>query len=71
MIRFTIRPCQSFKRKARDSNPHLQWRAALAVQSGQPYPATFHIEVDSPGIEPGLPPCHSGVFPSDYEPLLC
>ena len=42
-FRFTIRPCQSFKRKARDSNPHLQWRAALAVRSGQPYPATFRI----------------------------
>lgn len=30
------------KRKARDSNPHLpRGRAALAVRSGQPYPATF------------------------------
>ena len=26
--------------------------------------------VDSPGIEPGLPPCHSGVFPLDHEPML-
>lgn len=26
--------------------------------------------MDSPGIEPGLPPCHSGVFPLDHEPHL-
>ena len=25
--------------------------------------------VDSPGIEPGLPPCHSGVFSLDHEPV--
>jgi hypothetical protein len=26
--------------------------------------------VDSPGIEPGLPPCHGGVFPLDHEPVF-
>lgn len=57
------------KRKARESNPHLPCgRAALAVRSGQPYPATFHMSVDSPGVEPESPPCHSGVVPLDHEP---
>ncbi len=44
---------------------------ALAVQSGQPYPATFRMyQVDSPGIEPGLPVCRTGVFPLDHEPVF-
>lgn len=55
-LHFTIEALQ--KRKARDSNPHLpRGRAALAVRSGQPYPATFrilHSSVDPPGVEPAL-----------------
>ena len=42
-FRFTTETYQ--KRKARDSNPHPPCgRAALAVRSGQPYPATFRIQ---------------------------
>ena len=41
------------KRKARESNPHLQWRTALAERPGQPYPATFQEESDSPVRKPG------------------
>jgi hypothetical protein len=72
---FSISPPRALqKRKARDSNPHLpRGRAALAVRSGQPYPATFRIHrssVDPPGVEPESPPCHSGVVPLDYEPVL-
>ena len=71
-LHFTTEALQ--KRKARDSNPHLpRGRAALAVRSGQPYPATFrilHSSVDPPGVEPESPPCHSGVVPLDYEPVL-
>ena len=43
----------------------------LANRPGEPYPATFRnlTAVDPPGIEPGLPPCHSGVFPLDHQPI--
>ncbi len=41
----------------------------LADRPGKPYPATFRmLLVDSPGIEPGLPPRQGGVFPLDHEP---
>ncbi len=42
----------------------------LADRPGKPYPATFRNSVDSPGIEPGLLPCHSSVVPLDHEPRL-
>ena len=41
------------------------------MRPGQPYPATFHsffLKVDPPGVEPGFPECHSGVFPLDDRP---
>jgi hypothetical protein len=28
------------------------------------------VRVDPPGIEPGSPPCHSGVVPLDHEPVF-
>jgi hypothetical protein len=40
------------------------------VRPGKPYPATFRLSVDPPGIEPGLPVCRTGVFPLDHEPVL-
>ena len=74
-LRFTT---EAKQRKARDSNPYLPCgRAALAVRSGQPYPATFRNRraretarrsVDPPGIEPGFPACRAGVVPLDHEP---
>jgi hypothetical protein len=79
-LHFTIEALQ--KRKARDSNPHLPLgRAALAVRSGQPYPATFRIHHSSSGptgsrTRPVLfpskdrPPCHSGVVPLDQQPIF-
>ena len=42
----------------------------LANRPGEPYPATFRMSVDPPGIEPGLPVCRTGVFPLDHEPVL-
>ena len=27
------------------------------------------MKVDEPGIEPGLPQCHCGVFPLDHSPM--
>ena len=60
----------SHKRKARDLNPHhlVRWHA-LAVRPGKPYPATFRMSVDRPGIEPGFPPRQGGVFPLDHQPV--
>ena len=52
-IRFTIEPCcprqsvEPTERKARESNPHLYSRTALALQPSKPYLATFHTEVRS------------------------
>ena len=42
----------------------------LANRPGEPYPATFRMSVDPPGIEPGLPVCRTGVFPLDHEPVF-
>ena len=48
-IRFTIKPCclqqliEPTERKARESNPHLYSRTALAVQPSKPYLATFQV----------------------------
>jgi hypothetical protein len=48
-IRFTIEPCclrqliEPTERKARESNPHLYSRTALAVQPSKPYLATFQV----------------------------
>ena len=40
------------------------------MRPGKPYPATFrNLSVESRGIEPRLPPCHSGVFPLDHDPV--
>ena len=62
---------QHTKRKARDLNPHLHGgRTALAERPGQPYPATFQISVDRPGIEPGSPACRAGVVPLDHQPVF-
>lgn len=61
------------KRKARESNPHLFTRTALAVQPSKPYLATFHrFQVESPRFELGSLPCHGNVFPLDHDPIhLC
>ena len=40
----------------------------LANRPGEPYPATFRMSVDPPGIEPGFPVCRTGVFPLDHDP---
>ena len=40
------------------------------MRPGKPYPATFRMSVDPPGIEPGFPVCRTGVLPLDDEPLL-
>ena len=48
-VRFTIEPCclrqliEPTERKARESNPHLYSRTALAVQPSKPYLATFQV----------------------------
>lgn len=48
-VRFTIEPCclrqsiEPTERKARESNPHLLTRTALAVQPSKPYLATFQV----------------------------
>jgi hypothetical protein len=48
-VRFTIELCclrqliEPTKRKARESNPHLYSRTALAVQPSKPYLATFQV----------------------------
>ena len=58
------------KRKARESNPHLFTRTALAVQPSKPYLATFHgFQVESPRFELGSLPCHGNVFPLDHDPV--
>ena len=62
----------SYKRKARDLNPHdpkvarFSRPARRAVSGYLPY--SFH-RVESRGIEPRFPPCHSGVFPLDHDPV--
>lgn len=40
------------------------------MRPGKPYPATFRISVDPPGVEPGFPVCRTGVLPLDDEPVL-
>lgn len=42
----------------------------LSKQGGRAacHPLRNRHRVDSPGIEPGLPPCHGGVFPLDHKP---
>ena len=81
-IRFTIEPCslrqliEPTERKARESNPHLYSRTALAVQPSKPYLATFQVSEWShrDSNEP-LPrgkhcsPCHGDVFPLDHDPI--
>ena len=81
-IRFTIEPCcprqsvEPTERKARESNPHLYSRTALAVQPSKPYLATFqvfewsHRDSNSP-LPQGkrCSPCHSDVFPLDHDPI--
>ncbi len=42
----------------------------LANRLGKPYPTTFRISVDRPGIEPGFPDCQPGVFPLDHQPVF-
>ena len=42
----------------------------LANRPGEPYPATFRMSVDPPGIEPGFPPRQGGVVPLDHEPSV-
>lgn len=75
-FRFTIEPCclrqliEPTERKARESNPHLFTRTALAVQPSKPYLATFHgFQVESPRFELGSLPCHGNVFPLDHDPI--
>ena len=59
------------KRKARELNPHpVEREPRLAERPGQPYPATFHISVDRPGIEPGSPVRRTGVVPLDHQPVV-
>ena len=81
-IRFTIEPCslrqsiEPTERKARESNPHLLTRTALAVQPSKPYLATFQVSEWShrDSNEP-LPrgkhcsPCHGDVFLLDHDPI--
>ena len=58
------------QRKARESNPHLYSRTALAVQPSKPYLATFQkVQVESPRFELGFSPCHGDVFPLDHDPI--
>ena len=61
----------SYQRKAWDLNPHDPFEShGLANRPGKPYPATFrNVLVESRGIEPRFPPCHSGVFPLDHDPV--
>ncbi len=42
----------------------------LANRPGEPYPATFRMSVDPPGIEPGFPPRQGGVVPLDHDPVF-
>ena len=62
----------SRQRKAWDLNPHNPRRVARPEQTGpaKPYPATFRMSVDPPGIEPGFPVCRTGVVPLDHEPMF-
>ena len=75
-IRFTIEPCclrqliEPTERKARESNPHLYSRTALAVQPSKPYLATFQvIEWSHRDSNSGPSPCHGDVFPLDHDPI--
>ncbi len=84
-VRFTIEPCclrqliEPTERKARESNPHLYSRTALAVQPSKPYLATFHklFEWSHRDSNEPLPqgkhcsPCHGNVFPLDHDPISC
>ena len=40
------------------------------MRPGKPYPATFRMSVDRPGIEPGFPPRQGGVVPLDHQPVF-
>ena len=42
----------------------------LANRPGEPYPATFRMSVDRPGVEPGSPPRQGGVVPLDHQPVV-
>ena len=39
------------------------------VRPRTPQPPPAPTPVDPPGIEPGLPACHTGVIPLDHEPV--
>ena len=55
-----------------ESNPPPpdEGRHGLADRSGEPISGSPPLlSVDPPGIEPGLPPCHSGVIPLDHRPV--
>jgi hypothetical protein len=70
-IRFTIEPrcprqsVEPTKRKARDSNPHLLTRTALAVQPSKPYLATFQI-IEWSHRDSNSGPCHAMAMSSRW-----
>src|SRR5690349_23932602 len=66
ILRFTIGACSGRQgiRTLTPSRAH-----SLAPRPGQPYPATFRIAADPPGVEPGPPPCHGGALPLGHEPV--
>ena len=63
-VRFTIEPCclrqliEPTERKARESNPHLYSRTALAVQPSKPYLATFQV-IEWSHRDSNSGPCHA------------
>jgi hypothetical protein len=62
---------QGVERKEWELNPPppVAGRRGLADRSGEPISGSLPLRVDPPGIEPGLPPCHSGVIPLDHRPV--
>ena len=70
-FRFTIEPCclrqliEPTERKARESNPHLLTRTALAVQPGEPYLATFQVSEWS-HRDSNSGPCHAMAMSSHW-----
>ncbi len=70
-IRFTIEPCclrqliEPTERKARESNPHLYSRTALAVQPSKPYLATFQ-DIEWSHRDSNSGPCHAMAMSSPW-----
>ena len=68
MVRFTTGASVSGRRGTRTLTAFRQ--TALAERPGEPVSGSLPFSVDPPGVEPGLPACHTGVFPFDHGPVV-